>query len=784
MIGNYFKTTLRSLLKNRAYSFLNIAGLATGIACASLIFLWVQDELTFNHNFEKRNNLYTIYENQTYDGKISTFIATPGPMAKALKMEIPEIKAIARTAGSDQLLFSLGEKAITEDGSYADPEIFSMLKLSFVKGDISNVFKELHSVVINATMAKKFFGTADAVGKTLKINNEQEYTVTGVFNDLPKNSTFQFHWLAPIANIDHKFPWMQSWGANWAITYVELIPSANLAGVNKKLQHYLTSKNSGTKTECFLFGMNDWNLHNNFTNGKMDGGRIEYVRLFSIIGFIILIIACINFMNLSTARSEKRAKEVGVRKVMGAGKGKLIAQFIGEAIVMAFISVFIAVGLIYIALPSFNNLVQKELFINIFEPIHLIYLLLIGTVTGLLAGSYPAFYLSSFNPVAVLKNIKLPSGAGFIRQSLVIIQFSISIVLIIGTIIIYQQIQHVKNRDLGYNKSNLIYVTTQGKLTDHFASVYQQLKQSGVVENASLSDFPVIQVWKNTDNYSWTGKAPSQNPLISFEDVSPQFVQTMGMKLLSGRDFYTNSSLDSNSVIINEAMAKQMGKEGRVGGILRDVGKKEFEIAGIVKDFLYNDMYAVSTPLVLYNKITGTNVLSIRIKSNVNLSEALAKVGAVMKINNPAYPFEYKFMDDDFDQLFKTETLTGKLAGVFASLAIFISCLGLFGLAAYTAERRIKEIGIRKVLGASVAGLTGLLSKDFLKLVGISCLIAFPVAWWALTNWLQGYQYRITINWMVFAIAGVVAMLIALATVSFQAIKAALSNPVDSLRNE
>ena len=633
-------------------------------------------------------------------------------------------------------------------------------------------------------MAKKFFGSADAVGKTLKINNEQEYTVTGVFNDLPKNSTFQFQWLAPIANIDHKFAWMQSWGANWARTYVELIPSANLTVVNKKLQHYLTSKNSGTKTECFLFGMNDWNLHDNFVNGKMDGGRIEYVRLFSIIGFIILIIACINFMNLSTARSEKRAKEVGVRKVMGAGKGKLIAQFIGEAIVMSFISVFIAVGLIYTALPSFNNLVQKELFIDIFEPIHLTYLLLIGAITGLLAGSYPAFYLSSFNPVAVLKNIKLPSGAGFIRQSLVIIQFSISIILIIGTIIIYQQIQHVKNRDLGYNKNNLIYVTTQGKLTDHFENVYQQLKQSGVVENASLSDFPVLQVWKNTDNYSWTGKAPTQNPLISFEDVSPQFVQTMGMKLVSGRDFYTNSSLDSNSVIINEAMAKQMGKAGRVGGILRDVGKKEFEIAGIVKDFLYNDMYAVSTPLVLYNKITGTDVLSIRIKSNVNLSEALAKIGTVMKVNNPAYPFEYKFMDDDFNQLFKTEALTGKLAGVFASLAIFISCLGLFGLAAYTAERRIKEIGIRKVLGASVAGLTGLLSKDFLKLVGISCLIAFPVAWWALTNWLQNYQYRITINWMVFAAAGILAMLIALATVSFQAIKAAISNPVNSLRNE
>jgi len=784
MIGNYFKTTLRSLLKNRAYSFLNIAGLATGIACASLIFLWVQDELTFNHNFEKRNNLFTIYENQTYDGKMSTFHATPGPMAKGMKSDFPEVKAIARTSGSDHLLFSLGEKAITEEGSYADPEIFSMLKLPFVQGDVSSVFKELHSVVINTSMAKKFFGTADAVGKTLKINNEQEYTVTGVFNDLPKNSTFQFQWLAPIANVDNKMPWMQNWGANWARTYVELSPSADAKTLNKRLQHYIAGKIDGNTTQCFLFAMNDWNLRDNFVNGKMDGGRIEYVRLFSIIAFIILIIACINFMNLSTARSEKRAKEVGVRKVMGAGKGKLIAQFIGEAIVMSFIAVFIAIGFIYIVLPAFNNLVQKELSINISEPIHLIYLLSIGIVTGLLAGSYPAFYLSSFNPITVLKSMKLPAGAGFIREGLVVIQFSISIILIVSTIIIYQQIQHVKNRDLGYNKSNLIYVTTQGKLTDHFESVYQQLKQSGVVEDASLSDFPVLQVWKNTDNYSWVGKAPTQNPLISFENVSSQFVRTMGMKLASGRNFYTNSSLDSNSVIINESLAKQMGKQGHVGTIIRDGGKKSYEIVGIVKDFLYNDMYAASAPLLLYNNSVGTAILSIRIKGNANLSEALVKIGTIIKTNTPGYPFEYKFMDDDFDQLFKTEALTGKLAGVFASLAILISCLGLFGLAAYTAERRVKEIGIRKVLGASVAGLTGLLSKDFLKLVGISCLIAFPVAWWALSKWLQNYQYRITVNWVVFAAAGILAMLIALVTVSFQAIKAALANPVNSLRNE
>jgi putative ABC transport system permease protein len=786
MIGNYFKTTLRSLLKNRAYSFLNIAGLAIGIACASMIFLWVQDEMTYNHNFKNRANLYTVYENQTYEGKVSTFHATPGPMAKGLKAEIPGVKNAARLGVADNQLFSLGEKAINEQGSYADAEIFSMLALPFIHGNAVNVFQQLHSVVINETMAKKFFGDADPVGRSLRFNNEQDYTVTGVFQDLPKNSTFQFHWLLPLANIDHKMPWMQDWSANWARTYVELEPSADANAVNKKLLHYIKTKKSHNTTECFLFAMNNWNLHDNFINGKMDGGRIEYVRLFAVIAFIILIIACINFMNLSTARSEKRAKEVGVRKVMGAGKGKLIGQFIGEAVIMSFIAVFIAVGLIYLSLPSFNNLVQKELAINIFEPSHLFYLVMIGAVTGLLAGSYPAFYLSSFKPITVLKSMQLKSGAGvgFIRQSLVVIQFSISIILIIGTFIIYQQIQHVKKRDLGYNKSDLIYISTQGKLIDHFPAVYNDLKQTGLVEDATLSDYPVLQIWNNTDNYSWEGKDASKNPLITWENVSPQFISTMGMKLLSGRNFYANSSLDSNNVIINEAFAKQMGKEGRVGGIIRNGGKKSYQIAGIIKDFLYNDMYAPGAPILLYNHPAGTSFLTIRFKANADLQDALTKTGAIIKVNNPGYPFEYKFIDEDFGQLFKTETLTGNLAGVFASLAIFISCLGLFGLAAYTAERRVKEIGIRKVLGASVASLTGLLSKDFLQLVGVSCLIAFPVAWWALNNWLQNYQYRVTIHWWVFANAGVLALLIALATVSFQAIKAALSNPVNSLRNE
>ncbi|HEY8781777.1 MAG TPA: ABC transporter permease [Mucilaginibacter sp.] len=787
-MNNQIKTTLRSLLKNRSYSFLNIAGLAIGITCASLIFLWVQDEMTYNHNFVKRTLLYKVYENQTYEGKISTFFGTPGPMAKAMKAEIPGIKHAARMTGDgDKALFALGEKAITEKGNWADPGIFSMLQLPFDKGSAANAFAQLKSVVISETMAQKFFGDADPIGKSLKLNNTENYTVTGVFKDLPQNSTYQFQWLIPMANIDHKQPWMNIWGANWARTLVELEPNANLALINQKLSRYIASKTKpGNTTQCFLFSMNDWNLRSNFTDGKMDGGRIQYVKTFSLIAWIILLIACINFMNLSTARSEQRAKEVGVRKVMGAGKGKLIGQFIGEAVIMAFISVLVAVGLIYLALPSFNDLVQKELSVDIFAVSHLLYLIAISLVTGLLAGSYPAFYLSSFNPVSVLKNLKIKSstGSGFIRQSLVVIQFSVSIILIIGTVIIYQQIKHIKNRGLGYSKDNLVYLNLQGNQADHFTPVYNDLMRSGVVDNAALSDNKVLEIGSNNDNYSWDGKDASKNPLISWQNVSPQFIPTMGLKLTAGHDFNEDPKIDSANVIINEAFAKQMGKEGRVGGIVREGGTRPLQVIGILKDYLYNDMYGTAAPLILYNHPSGTSILSIRFKAGVNIQDALTKTGAIVKADYPGYPFEYQFVDSDFNQLFKTETLTGTLAGVFASLAIFISCLGLFGLAAYTAERRIKEIGIRKVLGASVSGLAGLLSKDFLKLVVISCLIAFPVALWAVNNWLQSYQYRVTINWWVFALTGTAALLIALATVSFQAIKAALMNPVKSLRSE
>ena len=787
MFKNYLKTTLRHLFRKKTYSFLNIAGLAIGIASASMIFLWVEDEMTFNHNFSKRNNLYQIYENQTYEGKTSTFHAAPGPMAAALRTQIPGVVNAARSGGTGKVTFALGDKSINEAGDYVDSNMLSMLSLPFVYGQPTGALTDQYSLVIDETMSRKFFGEGSPLGKTLRVNNEKDFVVTGVIKDLPKNSTFQFHWLAPITNIDHKAPWQSMWGANWARTYVELSPTANPALVNKQLQHFIAdnAKNKN-RTVCFLFAMNDWNLRDAFTDGKQNGGRIQYVKLFSFIAWIILLIACINFMNLSTARSEQRAKEVGVRKVMGAGKGKLIGQFIGEALLMSVIAVLLAICLIYLVLPAFNSLVEKDLQIDIFQPLHISYLVAISIITGLVAGSYPAFYLSSFNPTAVLKGIRLSTTSGnvFIRKSLVVIQFSISIVLIIGTTIIYRQIRHVKNRELGYNKSNVVYLEFKNKLDERFDPLYNDLKRTGVVADASLSDDAAIWIGTNTDDFSWPGKDKSKNPLIYWENVDAHFLSTMDIRLIAGRNFYTNAAADSDAVIINEAFASQMGAAGKVGTIIMDNKDKAVRVVGIVKNYLYNTMYETAAPMLIYNHPQGTRTLSIRLKQDAQLPDALASVGKVLKANSPEYPVDLKFLDEDFELMFKTETLTGKLAGMFAALAIVISCLGLFGLAAYTAERRIKEIGIRKVLGASTAGLVGLLSRQFLQLVGISCLIAFPVASWALNSWLQSYAYHTGLYWWIFAMAGGAALFIALVTVSFQAIRTALTNPIKSLRTE
>jgi predicted permease len=793
MIGQYFKTTIRSLSKNKGYSFLNIFGLAVGIACAGLIFLWVENELGYDQSYEKKDRLYFIRENQKYDTYTATFNSTPGVLGPAMQAEIPGVANTCRVYDVDNTLFTIGDKPMYTAGYYADASIFSMFTFPFVQGNPKTAFSQRYSLVITEKASKKYFGNeTNVLGKTIRVDNKQDYVVTGVIQDIPKNSTIKFEWVAPFEIIFDQSPWLHSWGNNSLSTFVELKLGAQVSAVDKILYDFIQKREPESIARPFLWPMSQWHLYNDFENGKATGGgQIQYVRLFTTIAWIILLIACINFMNLATARSEKRAREVGVRKVLGAGRKKLIVQFIGEALLLSAVAAVLAVLIMGLTLPGFNMLVQQELTLDLFKPVHITALVVITATCGLVAGSYPSFYLSSFNPVFVLKGIKLKTGsAALIRKGLVILQFTVSIVLIVSTIIIYQQIQHVKNRNLGFNKNNLLEANAQGDVAHYYPLLKEDLLNSGVVENVALSDHTTLYGGNNTGGLTWQGKAPKAQILISTRYVTPEFIQTSGIKLLAGRDFVTTDSTNGKklNVVITQSLEKLMGQGSAVGKEIwydKDTSGTKATVVGVVNDYVYGDMYGKPDPVMFL--CTGpehTNEMYIRIKAGQPVEQVLAKIEAVFKKDNAAYPFVYRFVDDQFNQMFLSEMLIGKLSRVFSVLAILISCLGLFGLAAYTAERRTKEIGVRKVLGASVTGIATLLSKDFLKLVGTACLVAFPIGWWVMNNWLQNYKYRIEINWWIFLMAGVAAIVIAVITISFQSVKAATANPVKSLRTE
>jgi len=794
MFKTYLKTTIRNFKNNKAYSFLNIFGLAIGIACAGLIFLWVEDELNYDQFNAKKDRLYFIQENQKYDAYIATFGSTPGLLGPAIQQEIPGIANTCRIGGDYmQRLVTINDKALYTNGSYVDASLFSMFTFPFVQGNPKTAFKDLYSMVITESTAKKFFGNEqNVIGKTVRVDKKQDYVITGVIKDIPKNSTVKFEWAAPFKIWYDESPWAHKWGNNCLSTFVELKPNVSSASVNKVLKDFITKKEPNANADAFLFTMNDWHLRSEFDNGvQTGGGQIEYVHLFSIIAWIILLIACINFMNLATARSEKRAREVGVRKVLGAGKRLLILQFIGEAMFMAVLSTILAVIIIALVLPAFNLLVQKQLTPGLNNPLHIAALILITLICGLVAGSYPSLYLSSFNPVFVLKGLKLKgNSASFIRKGLVVLQFSVSIILIISTVVIYQQIQHVKNRNLGFNKNNLLEINTNTEFNKNYEIIQQDLLKTDVIENLAVSDYIALYGGNNTGGLTWEGKPSNSQVLISNRGVSPGFMDAYGLKLIAGRDFVWTDSVSSKktNVIITQAFEKLMGKGSAVGKTFhwdKDTSGAMFNVVGVVNDFIYGDMYGKPDPVMFYcPQVSNTSELYVRFKPGANIEVAMKKIEAVIKKDNPAYPFTYQFADDQFNSMFLNEVLISKLSRVFAALAILISCLGLFGLATYTAERRTKEIGIRKVLGASVSGITTLLSKDFLQLVAISCIVAFPVAWWIMHNWLQNYKYRIEISWWIFLAAGISAILISLITISFQSVKAAIANPVKSLRTE
>jgi putative ABC transport system permease protein len=807
MFKHFVGMTFRALQKNKVFSFLNIFGLAIGLACAGLIFLWVEDELNWDSNHVNKDRINIVRVNVTQDAGTWTHSSTPGPLAPSLA-SLPGVAATCRTSEGETPVFRIGERVVQASGMYAEPSLFGIFTLPFVEGNPRSAFSQLYSIVITESAAKKFFGwEKEVLGKKVRMDDKQDYVVTGVVKDMPQNSSLQFEWLAPFQVYFQQNDHWQTWNNFGLTTYVMLKPGVDAAVINARWvapkYDFTTQKVEAdvSSDHIFLFGMKQWHLYEQFENGKATGGgRIQYVRLFSMIAWIVLFIACINFMNLATARSEKRSREVGVRKVLGAGKGSLVGQFLGEALFMTLLAAIGAGIIVVLVLPAFNLLVGKNLSPGLDNPIHLVALLMLTLACGLVAGSYPSLYMSSFQPVVVLKGMKVRGGgAGWIRKGLVILQFTMSIVLIIGTMIVYQQIQHVKNRDLGFNKDNLVQVPLRGNMNRDFARIRQDLINTGAVENAALADHVTLNAGDNTGGISWAGKSPDSKVTVSQRLVSPEYMATMGMHIREGRDFGPADTASLQKfvhrqgpapllhVVITTSMERLMGKGSAVGKQLQynsNFGMISMTVVGVIRDYVYGNMYGESAPVVFYCIKDFTSLMYMRLNPGVPVQQAMTNMEAVLKKDNPGYPFEFSFVDDQFNNMFISEMLISKLSRVFASLAILISCLGLFGLAAYMAERRIKEVGIRKVLGASPIRITKLLSRDFLQLVLISCLISFPLAGWIMHNWLRGYAYRIDIQWWVFLMAGTMAMVIALVTVGTQALKAAMANPTRSLRSE
>jgi putative ABC transport system permease protein len=793
MLTNWFVTAIRNMFRNKTYSLLNIFGLAIGIACACLIFLWVEDERLYDSTYPKRDRLYSIVIHHPMDGKIYTFgtNSTPKLLAPSLRDEIPAISNTARLSWASNHLFAYDDRRLDQVGYYADSSVFSMFNFEFLRGRAADALAEVNNVVITEKTAKRFFGNnTDVIGKVFKVDNRDNMKVAGVIRDLPENSTLQFDWLGSMEFFLAKHT-MSDWNSYSLNTYVELIPGADANQVNAQIKDLIRQKTDPRAGSPALLAMKDWRLRSNFEEGKQVGGRIEYVRTFSTIAVIILLIACINFMNIATAKSEKRAKEVGVRKVIGASRRLIILQFMGEAILLSAIAVAVGLLMISIALPQFSLLVEKQIHLGLNKPEHIAFLVAIVLVCGIFAGSYPALYLSSFRPVAVLKSLKLNTGnATLIRKGLVVVQFSVSIILIISTLVIYKQIQYVKNRDIGYDKDQLLTIAARGNVLQQYSSLRENLLKTGVVENVAVSSYNTIDFGNNTTSFGWAGKNPGQEVLISYREVSPGFIGTTGMKLVAGRDFYPDIVSDSMHVIITESLAKLMKVDNAVGKFIETPGRApgdppmRFEIVGVIRDYVYGNMYGVSEPVLLFCNIERGENIFVRLSKNSDTRDAIAALETVMKKQNPSYPFTFRFVDDHFNEQFRTEQLISKLARVFASLAVLISCLGLFGLSAYTAERRKREISIRKVLGADTYTIAALLSREFIVLIGVSLLVAFPAAFWIMSNWLQEYAYRIGISPWVFVVSAVIILFIALATISIQSLRAAFANPVKNLRSE
>jgi putative ABC transport system permease protein len=785
MLKNYLKIALRNIKRQKGYSFINITGLALGMACCLFITIWVLDELSYDKFHEKAANLYRIEENQDYSGRQFHVNVTPYPLAPALKDEIPEIIDASRYVWAGGLLFRYEDKVFFEDDIRAvDPSFFQMFTFPLLKGDENVALNSPYSLVLSEDIAEKYFGEEDPLGQMISINNQYDFTVTGIMKNVPHNSYLQFDIVIPYEFLRKTGKTDDEFGSNSIQTFIELQENIPVEQADEKIFGFIRTRLPESRTDLVLMPYTRIHLHSYF-GWEKDAGAVQYIYIFSLIALFVLLIACINFMNLSTARSANRAKEVGLRKVVGALKRHIIQQFYGESVIFAFIALIFAVFIVTLLLPAFSSLAAKELSWDVSGiGSVLLGLLAITLFTGLVAGSYPALFLSAFQPVKVLRgSLKSGAGSSRFRKVLVVVQFSISILLIIGTTVVYKQLNFMKNRRLGWDKEHLVYIYLRADIKNSYEILKTELvKDSRILGVTGAYQLPSYNS-ANAGGADWDGKDPELEPLIGINAVDIDFIETLKIEIAEGRSFSREFSSDlSKSFIVNEEVAKIMEKESVVGERFSFVGV-EGSIIGVMKNFHYQPIRNKIEPLAIHVFPDYINYMLIRIPPG-SISESLQFIENTWNRVIPDYPLEYRFLDEAFDRMYRTEDRVGTLLKYFAILAVFIACLGLFGLASFTAEQRTKEIGVRKVLGASVSQVTLLLCKQFLLLVLLANVIACPVAYLVMKNWLQNYAYQTGLGLFIFAAAMAAALIVAIISVSFQAIKAAISNPVDSLRYE
>ena len=783
--------SIQIIFQNKTYSFLNIAGLSIGITCSALILLWVEYQVNDNRSVPKIKQLYEIAQNQRYGDNTRTFFVSPGPLSEMLNSGFTGVRTSTRWSRQG-VTFELDEKNFFETGAYADSTLLGMINLQFVAGNPDIAFKPAYPVLVSQTMAEKIFGSIDVIGETLKVGNNI-YELTGVFKDREINGTFRFEWLIPFriyenALLERGRIQRNNWSNNWLNCFVEIEQGADVADINKRLTEIFAERSSwGANSEMFIYPVKDRRLYGEFVDGKSTGsGYIRTVRTFFWIGMAILLIACINYMNLSTARSEKRALEVGVRKAFGASYFGLVKQFMAESGIITLISLLSALLLTLMVLPAFNNFINFQLAVDISNPYHIFGLIGVGLLCTFLSGAYPALYLSSFSPVRTLKKMKRRATGSvvWVRKGLVVFQFAVSYILIFITVVIYLQIRHVYKRPLGIELDRLVYFQATDEVKRNFNAIQYELINTGYVSEAGLCSQRIIHLWYNGGGYNWQGKDDNVNPLVSNVSVSPGVIAAAGMRFVEGNDFSFQNFGEKHEVIINRSFAEVMGNEGRVGGFVSR-GGPPMQIIGIVEDFIYNDISRAKAEPVIFFPTTGdANNLIIKLSKDRPINESIITVQKSLQAYNPENLFEAVFMDETFDSMFSGYRFTGKLATLFAVLTIFLSCLGLFGLTTFSAEQRRREIGIRKVLGASVWSIITHMGNDFIRLVIISFVIAIPIAWYVGKNWLQEFAYRISVDWFIFFLTALIVVLIAIITVSIQSVRAATANPVKAIKTE